>query len=305
MGIDFQSYGNCPNDHGRINAFLNIGGCPYILNDYLENIAFKQVDTGLISNNISISNTESGRAIVNISIDDTRPMIGNGIKYVDLIEAISKTVSIDTQNILPVFQKILIVQINYRIENQRTGKILKESCDKLAIDTRDYFLNTNVQGIDDNAIDACIMTNFTDSMTTTVTEFLHGSDTMICRITGIDLFYPAVTPYDHSDLPCGTDPTIPDSNTNNSVCQSYKYNDCYHFDNDGQDIHLHKTEIEDKPRNEIILIPVGSIKPDKSFVVNTGQKITFKYSIWKADVIMVNNTKRIEEILSNDQATEI
>jgi hypothetical protein len=196
MGIDFQSSGNCSNDPGRINSFLNIRGYPYILNDYLENTTFKQIDTSLISSGISISNTEAGRSIVNISIDDTRPITGNRMKYANLIEAVFKNVRRDIQNILPVFQKVLVVQINYRLENQRTGKVLKETSEKLAIDERDYFLNANVQSVSDNAMDSCIITNFADSISTTVTEFLHGSETMICRITGVELFYPAVI-YSH------------------------------------------------------------------------------------------------------------
>jgi hypothetical protein len=297
MGIDFQSSGNCSNDPGRINSFLNIRGYPYILNDYLENTTFKQIDTSLISSGISISNTEAGRSIVNISIDDTRPITGNRMKYANLIEAVFKNVRRDIQNILPVFQKVLVVQINYRLENQRTGKVLKETSEKLAIDERDYFLNANVQSVSDNAMDSCIITNFADSISTTVTEFLHGSETMICRITGVELFYPAVIYSHHKHSPGGPSTTIPSGTTYNPVCQSYQYNDLYHFDNNGQDIHLHQTEIEDKPDKDLTLIPVGSMTLDKVFNVNTGHKITFKYSIWKADVIMVKNTKRIEEIL--------
>lgn len=294
---DNSDHNNCPNHHGHINAFLNIRGYPYILNDYLEDITFNHIDTSLISNSIVISNSESGRTIVDISIDNTRPMIGNSIKYTNLIEAVFKSVRKDVPNILPVFQKALIAQINYRIENQRTGKILREASERLSIDTRNYFLNANVQSIDDNTMDACILTNFTDSISTTVTEFLHGSETMICRITGIELFYPAVIYSHHTHSNTKHCTTISNNTTNNPDCQSYQYNDFYHFDNLGKDIHIHQTEIEDNPTHDITLIPVGSMKMDKGFIVNTGQKITFKYSIWKSDVIMVKNTKRIEEIL--------
>lgn len=298
MGDDDQSYGSCPpGSTGRINAFLNVRGYPYILNDYLEDIVFKQIDQATITNSISISSSETGRTIVDISVDDTKPIAGNRVKYSRLIEAIFKNVRANRQNILPVFQKVLVVQISYQLENQRTGQILKSATEKLSIRTRDYFLDINVQSVSDNAIDNTLITNFTDALTTTVTEFLHGSETMICRVTGVELFYPAVI---QNQLPhaCAGTVTIPSENSNGvPVSQSYRYNDLYHFDNNGTDIHLHQPEIESKSDDQVTLIPVGGIKLDKVFNVNTGHKITFKYAIWKSDVVMIKSTKRVEEIL--------
>ena len=293
MGDDSQSFNHCPlEDSGRINAFLNIRGFPYVINDYLEDITFKQIDPSVIANNISVSNTEGNRSIVEISIDDTKPILGNRIKYSKLIEAIFKNVRKDRQNILPVLQKTLVVQINYQLENQRTGKILKSASERLAIRNRDYYLDINAQLVSDNAIDNCLITNFGDALTTTVTEFLHGSETMICRLTGMELFYPAVIHHHHC-------PNIAPGEADqcNNVCQSYEYNDLYHFDNNGVSIHLHQQDIEDKAGDNITLVPVGSLKLDRSFIVNTDRKITFKYSIWKADTVMVKNTKRIQEVL--------
>ena len=295
MGDDYQSCGNNPS--GRINAFLDIRGYPYVLNDYLEDVAFRQIDRSVISNCVSISNTESNRSVVDISIDDTKPILGNRVKYSKLIESVFKNVRKDRQNILPVFQKVLIVQINYQLENQRTGQILKTATEKLAIRTRDYYLDINVQSISDNAIDNCLITNFNDALTTTVTEFLHGSETMICRVTGVDLFYPAVVHQQHHHKHHSQTLSLNDAKLYDHVCHDYHYNDLYHFENHGTDIHLHQPEIEDKAGDSLTLIPVGSMQLDKSFIVNTGRKITFKYSIWKADVVMVKNTKRIEEVL--------
>ena len=298
MGDDSQTYGDCQSESsGRTNALLNVRGYPYILNDYLENVVFKQIDPAFIKNSISITSGETGRTIVDISVDDTRPIAGNRIKYSKLIEAIFKNVRANRQNILPVFQKALIVQISYQLENQRTGKILKSATEKLSVTTRDYFLDINVQSVSDNAIDNTVITNFTDALTTTVTEFLHGSETMVCRVTGIELFYPAVIlnqmPHSH----CGPTTIANEHNHGNPVTQSYQYNDLYHFDNNGCDIHLHDEWIDGRSDDNVTLIPVGGIKLDKLFNVNTGHKITFKYSIWKSDIVMIKNSKRIEEIL--------
>ena len=295
MGDDYQTCGQTPD--GRINAFLDIRGYPYILNDYLEDVAFKQIDQSVISNNITITNTETNRSIVDISIDDTKPISGNRVKYAKLIETVFKNVRRDQQNILPVLQKVLVVHVNYQLENQRTGKILKSATERLAVKNRDYYLDINVHSISDNAMDSCLITNFNDSMTTTVTEFLHGSETMICRITGIELFYPAVTHHHHHHKHPHHNLKMNDVKLYDHVCHDYQYNDLYHFENHGTDIHLHQEEIEDKAGDSLTLIPVGSVELDKSFIVNTARKITFRYSIWKADTIMVKNTKRIEEIL--------
>ena len=297
MGDDYQGCGCHQTSPGRTNAFLDIRGFPYILDDYLDNIVFKQIDPASIINGISIESTEHNHSNVSISVDDTKPMFGNRIKYSKLMESIFRTVRTNAQNILPVIQKQLIVQVTYQLECQRTGQILKTATEKLAIRNRDYYLNTNVQSISDNSIDNCVISNFVDSLTISITEFLHGSETMICRITGVDVLYPAVMPHHHHHK--DTQQMIPscDSDMYNHVCHSYQYNYLYHFDNHGTDIHLHSEEIEDNRCENVSLVPVVSFKLDKTFIVNTGHTVTFNFAIWKSDVIMVKNTKRIEEIL--------
>jgi hypothetical protein len=125
---------------------------------------------------------------------------------------------------------------------------------------------------------------------------------MVCRVTGVQLFYPAVMHHfeHHHHLPEGTSIPVPRNGMpvqNSPVCNSYQYNDLYHFANHGTDIHLHQPEIESKVGNDITLIPIGTFDLNKVFNVNTGHKITFKYSIWRSDIIAVKNTKRVEEIL--------
>lgn len=309
-----------PQKSDRTNAFLTIQGYPYILNDYLENTIFKQIDQALITNSLSISNSGPGRTIVDFSIDDTKPIFGNKIKYQRFMEAIFKNVCGHQSNILPVLQKKIIVQIDYQLENQRTGQLLKSATEKLEIRKRDYFMDVNVRSVNDNSLDNSILTNFSDSLTTSITEFLHGSETMLCRITGISLFYPAIiSPHHHSHLlrhsthttphahhPNSKNVHVPNPHLNGPVhknylhpekdCHTHQYNNLYHYDNNYSDIHFHHAEIEDKP-NHIVLIPVGSWKFNQVFRVATGHKIVFKYSIWKSDIIMVKNTRGIAELL--------
>lgn len=291
----------------RINSFINIKGRPYILNEYLEDIVFKQVDQSFINNSLSINNIEDGRTVLDISIDDTKPILGNRVKYSRLIEAVFKSVCASRHNILPVIKRSLIIQINYQLENQRTGEILTQCIEKLDIKTRDYFIDVNVRSISDNAIDNSIITNFNDVLTNTVSEFVHGSETMICRVKEISLLYPAVmTKIHHPNHNPHIDPRICTDHKHfhhidhhhhhNHDCDNYQYNWYYHFDNHDKNIHLHQERI-DNTNNEILMIPLRTIKLDKSFPVNTGHVITFKFSVWRSDVIMVKNCKRIAEIL--------
>lgn len=288
----------------RINAFLNIKNQPYLLNEYLEDIVFKQIDQAFITNSFSISNSELDRTVVDVSIDDTKPILGNRIKYSRLIEAVFKSVCANRHNILPVIKKSLIVQVNYQLENQRTGEVLKQCVEKLDIKTRDYFVDINVRSISDNAIDNSILTNFSDVLTNVVAEFLHGSESMICRITEISLYYPAVlTRKHHPNHNPNIDPRGPvqhhhsnHPNGHHHDCDHYQYNWYYHFDNHAKNIHLHEDRIDDM-HNEIIMVPLRTIKFDKTFPVNTGHVITFNFSVWRSDVIMVKNCRRIAEIL--------
>ena len=231
MGND--TFHHSHHGHNAINAFIDINGHPYILDDYLDDIRFKQIDVASVSNSISISSPETNRTIVEISIDNTKPIIGNRIKYSRLIETIFKNVRTDRQNILPVIQKSLIAEVSYTLENQQTGEILKSANEKLSIKNRDYFLDINVKSIADNAIDNCLITHFEDSLVTSVMEFLHGSETMICRVNNIKLFYPAVLHKEHRHHHHKDRFRHEEVHHFEHVSHSFRYNELYHFDNNG------------------------------------------------------------------------
>lgn len=285
----------------RINAFSVLDGYPYLLNDYLENINFRQIDKSMMTNGMTIRSEEK-HTTVDINIDDTIPLTGNKMKYAHLIDRLFFYMRTKHHNILPVLQNKLIVQVSYQLENYQTGEILRSAQERLTIQDRNYYIADNLPGVANNDVDSCIITNFKDSLTTAVMEITHGYQWIVCRITKIELFYPAViNGYYHYSYP----PTVVPWNNDPRWYQeqkdlpkfSHRCNNLYHFSKDGSSIQLHGEEIEKLACENITLIPCGVIKSNRTFAVNHGSRITFHYNIWKSDLIMIKDTKRIESIL--------
>ena len=285
----------------RINAFSVLDGYPYLLDDYLENINFRQIDPSMMTNGMSIRSEEK-HTHVDININDTIPLTGNKMKYAHLIDRLFFYMRTKHHNILPVLQNKLIAQISYQLENYHTGEILRSAQERLTIQDRNYYIADNLPGVANNDVDSCIVTNFKDSLTTAVMEITHGYSWIVCRITKIELFYPAViNGYYHYSYP----PTVVPWNQDPRWYQdqkdlpkfSHRCNNLYHFSKDGTSIQLHGDEIEKLACENISLVPCGVIKSNRTFAVNHGSRITFRYNVWKSDLVMIKDSKRIEEIL--------
>ena len=54
----------------RNKLFLDLNGVPYVVGEYFNNQNLSTIDRTLITNGISIDNTEAYRAVVRINIDD-------------------------------------------------------------------------------------------------------------------------------------------------------------------------------------------------------------------------------------------
>lgn len=70
------------------------------------------------------------------------------------------------------------------------------------------------------------------------------------------------------------------------------FNRFYHFDNGNRDMIFHFQEIND-PCCKTILIPCGNIVVNRTFMINPGHRIIFKFCIWKNDATFVPDTTRI------------
>lgn len=255
-------------------------------------------------------------------------VIGNNTKQKDLLVAI-KNNALQLSHKLPVLKSGIVIRVHYCLENNRTGQILRSMVEDLRIKDRSYFIDINSKDINDNAI----ITNFSASMVSTINNFTYGTDPMIIRITSIQLGYeyvknnPLMPKVVQSSM-C-VNPMVynqfeqPDPSTYNPyLCTAagmYNYHqqmqsvhmmtpgyhtECmvpeswsmfsrfYHFDERGTDIILHQQEIDDQ-NNKTVFMACGSIQINRAFLINPGHRLIFKFSIWKNDVTLVNDTSAI------------
>ena len=314
------------NEH--TNAFINLNGVPYVLAEYVDQDSFQTIDRAMIKSDISIDNTDPMRAILDIAISsiDTDSsgnlnIIGNATKQASLIEMIKNNIY-QLDHHLPVLKRGLIVRVNYQLENNRTGKVMRSFVEDVRIMDRNYFI-----AINKDITDSAIIVNFTDSAVSSINQFTHGTDLMQFRITSIQLAYECVRPkrmrprigeplyrtppeifaadglndehemyYYHKSLQSRYHMGEPWPNEHIIPRQWYDFNRYYHFNTSGKDLILHEQEIEDES-NRIMHIACGTVMVNRTFLVQTGQRIVFKFSIWKNDLTMVNDASKVAEAL--------
>ena len=320
---------NCGcNNH--TNAFIDLNGIPYVLGEYVDRTQFMQVDRSLIKSNIFIDQTESMRAVIDISIDDIGKVasdgsinaIGNTTKQKNLLKMIRNNASM-LDNQLDVIRGGIVLRINYQLENYSTNQVIRSMTEDLRIPERVYALNINSKDVDDNSI----IVNFNRAMVSTINEFTHGNDRMVLRITNVQMMYECVKR--SIKLPRIKDSIVgnesynplngsiydyhknnqsqhflgdPRCTSGNGYCDKPTlpawsvFNRYYHFSEDASDLILHNEEIYD-PMNEVVLIPCGNVRINRSFIINPGHRLIFKFSIWKNDVTLVNDTTNVAKAL--------
>ena len=301
------------------NAFLDLNGVPYLVAEYLDRSQFRQLDRSWIQNEIFIDTTEAMRAVVDITINDigkrgdgSPSVMGNGRKYSNLLKAISWHTD-RLHHRFDVIKPGMIVRVNYRLENRKTGQIIRTTSEDVRVKDRTYFIDINPKDINDNGIVSNMMTTIVSS----INNFTHGLDGMILRMTSIQLFYETVkrgyglkhipdvfNPYEHhlhnqNRHTIGVNGTCScDDVLDNPIHPPdwFMLNRFYRFENLGKDITLHTQEIFDKS-NRVGLIPCGVIHVNRIFSINAGHRIIFKISVWKNDVVAVVNTQKIAKAL--------
>lgn len=322
--------------HGHTNAFIDMNGVPYLLAEYVDKRNFQQIDRLFVRSEINIDQSESMRAIVDISVDDIGrnasdgllAVIGNSTKQKNLMDMITASAQRYNHQ-LNVLRGGIVLRVNYQLENQTTKQTIRSMCEDLRITDRSYFLDINSKDINDNAI----IVNFSNSMVSTVNQFTHGIDRMILRVTSVQMFYECVEispimprikqsmtnsyPRDFLPTTYGSEQDLHryhDQMQNRHLLGSHEdpyyyetpdainpptwtgFNRFYHFDNNGADIVLHRQEIDDTMCKSVLLA-AGTIQVNRTFVINPGHRIIFKFSIWKNDATIVNDTTAIAEAL--------
>lgn len=321
----------------HVNAFVDLNGIPYLLSEYLDRDTFQQIDRSQLKSEIIIDQSESMRAIVDVSIDDIGKrasdgypsIIGNNTKQKNLLKMISDNCEIMNHQ-LNVLRRGIVVRVDYQLENYNTGQVIRTTNESFRILNRSYFLDINPRNTNDNAI----IVNFCDTIVSTINEFTHGRDPMMLRVTNIHLSYEMVTPspkmprvkqsmtycnneyrlptnygmendmYNYHNMMQnrhvmpGCDPvSLVNYDPANIMPSSWSmFNRFYRFDNNGSDIIIHDQEIND-PMTKVRLIPCGTVRVNRTFMINPGHRIIFKFCIWKNDVTVVNNTTKVAQCL--------
>lgn len=315
------------------NAFAMLNGIPYLMGEYVDREMIRNVDRSMIYTDVNVDTTEALRAIVDISIDDIgkrasdgRPnVIGNFRKQEDVVNAIRNIYRCAPKS-LPVLRSGLVVRVNYQIENQRTGQVMRSIYEDIRIPQREYYLCQNMMDVDDIAY----VTNFNSTQVSTINQFTHGIDPMVLRITSAQLCYELIKPNNliprridrplqrMEDLTCPRryedtyrvyeyhkdmqnhqflgEPLYGEPDEVIHPREWFAYNRLYHFDNDCSDIILHLDDIYDR-HTDTILIQCGSLAINRAFVIQPGHRIIFKMSVWKNDVALFSDTRPVADAL--------
>ena len=320
----------CKDNQKHTNAFLTLNGIPYLLAEYLDNRSLMPIDSSSVKSEINIDQTDCMQTIIDISIDDIGHttngglnIIGNNTKLKSLHNIVQGSSEM-LDNQLPVLRRGIVLQVNYQLENQRTGQVLRSMVENLRVFDRSFFVAINPNNVNDNAV----VVNFSNSIVSTVNNATNGLDPMILRITNIQMFYERVkrnsmAPRVPKSLV--TDPGlaqyfygydadlykyhqrmqskhIMSSGFGNEILDSGipgswgLFDRFYHFDVNENDIVIHDEEVYDQ-RAALVRVPCGTVAVGRSFVVNPGTRLVFKISVWKNDLIIVNDTNEIARLL--------
>lgn len=312
----------------RTNGFVNLNGIPYLIGDYIDRTSFQMVDRGMIQDGIYIDTHEPMRAIIDVRIDD----IGkknpegdpnaqtNAVKVTEFLEAVREA-ALRGKMELPVIGNCLIAQINYQIENNRTGQVIRSMVEELVIDHRSNFIDISNGDEESQAI----LSNFCNTAVSSINKFTVAKDVMQLRITNIKFFYVLLQPNElvpptrklypttYKDAYCGPFDNLYDYHlaaqsqhylgTNGELGNSNVvppdwcfFNYFYHFEDNGKHIELHKQQIND-PRTTKIKVPCGNVTVNRCFLINPGHRLIFKFSVWKNDMCIMSDTSAIAKLL--------
>lgn len=307
------------------NAFVMVNGIPYVLAEYLDRSTFQQIDRSFVKSEVHVDQHEAMRAVVEINVDDigrkasdgSLNVEGNTSKHRRLVNTITQETQYPGQYI-DTIRPGIVLRVNYQLENKSTGSVMRTMSEDLVIKHRGYFLDINCNDINDNAI----LSNFSDSMVSTITEFTHGQERMLLRINSVQMFYvvmgrnkslfPKMQAPINRAIPYPApqfDGTRYQYHQQNQTMQDLQYNgynpatdvvspnwtmfnEYYHFDNGGRDLVIHQEEVNN-PNAPTGMIPCNTVRINRTFLINPGHRIVFKFCIWKNDAVVVNDCSMI------------
>jgi len=307
----------------HINALMNINGIPYLLGEYLDHACWQNLNEYDVENNIVVDTTENMRAIIDVSLrdiptnrDGSMFLTGNSSLNKVLLAKINKFYN-EYCGKLDTVKNYLKVKVNYQLEDVRTSKIIRSTVEEFRLNNKAYFQKVNVNNVDDNYI----ISNYYGTEPSAISQFTHGRERMLLRITNIELCYECVKPSvsmpknghmrrfaDDMEFPMNPDNTymynyhrhaqssqyFPDDGLNRQGADIAKYDipkwamttAYYHFEDEGNLLVLHEQEIHDR-KNKLLELPCGVINVNRSFYIQPGHQLIFKFSIWKNDTAII------------------
>lgn len=312
------------------NILLDLNNIPYLLGSYLDKRTILPVASNELRNEIFIDQTErnSMKTVINVNIADlpTRsttdmPFVFGNNQKKDFMERDMAALSNELNHQLDVLLPGIVVRINYQLENYKTGRLVSSMSEDLPITDAvyGYFINPN------NYTDNCILSNFSDTLISSINAYAYGRQPMTFRITDIKLLYKKLSrftnphevkrhvnrkSYDygiyqyHEKLQSrhtfGDDGRYYHREAPEAIAppEWSMFSRFYHFDNRGHDIVLHMDEIM-SPQTQIMEVPCGTTRVNRCFTVNPGQRIIFKISIWKNDIVVVNDAEWVAKALKS------
>ena len=318
----------------HINALININGMPYLLGEYLDHRCWQQLNEYDVVNDITVDTSEAMRAIIDISLKDiptnqdgSMYLIGNNALANILCNKIDKYYN-NYCGKLDTIRNTLKIKVNYQLENAHTGQIIRSTVEEFRLNQRNYFVKINVDNTNDNPI----LSNFSNTIVSSINQFTHGRERMLLRITNIQLCYECVKPKPYGlrsgemmrfskslEFPIlnGSEDSIyeyhrrmqnsqlfPDDGLHREGPDIVDFNPprwanttaFYHFENKYNSLILHENEIYDR-KVRVVEIPCGTINVNRSFYINPGHQLIFKFSIWKNDIALINEPTKLAKAL--------
>lgn len=256
-------------------------------------------------------------------------VVGNVSKQKALIEEITANCE-RFGHVLDVIRPGIIMRINYQLENQTTHQVIRSMVEDLRIPTASYYMDINKDNINDNAVivnynDTKVSTinEFThgrDRMIIRITSvnMFYEALTRDPKVYSCDqsMMTGEIQPLPNH-FGCEADfYKYQQTMQNHHVigmpgCEYGLYNNeryavqnpmwnpawsmfsrYYHFMKNGSDIILHEQEIND-PNNRKVLIPCGTVQVNRAFMINPGHRLIFKFSVWKNDHVVINDTTQV------------
>jgi hypothetical protein len=296
--------------YGKSNLLALINGDPYLVGGYFQHASLPELDRSIIHSELATDVTNLDVNRIDLTINNLGSPIDFYTAYDGFLDQLNRRIH-ELRGLMDVIKPELVIHLSYRLENDRTGILLKT--DHITGTIKDPTFYTDSECSEGNAI---LISNYCDTINKAIPRRVYGSELLRIRLTGYKLFYNVVrlpaqtTAYVRHDKPhasmreiYSSGPIITelhdDKPKHNELTDRFRWDgrSLYHFESEGTGIKLHQNEINSES-SRLFRILVASESLNKSFVANGSQRIRFNISAWNCDTIAVSNTRKVYEVIT-------